>query len=788
MAATDKPSKPKAHKGAPKAGTRRDSAKKSGPQPLADRLRAQVARKGMWLSVCIAAGFFLGSTLVLMLRPQVVAYRPGQYAPGDVTSRVDFFYHDPRELADARRRARENEPRVYKAAAPAAAAAPTPGSVPPDADAAGTAPIYNRLAADLLGLPDAVGGQRLEQLAPPLRKILDNATLARLQSYAEQFPRTGWDKAVLGYVEGLRKLNPVIVPADARAADRGRAIRLPGRGPVAVDDSVYTPQMADALAAKLNPLAADQFEDVIYPKIVAYTLAQLGPTYVPDDLGTADARNKAADRVPASAGEIAVKRNMPVIAAGPVTEADWQRLQAEDAAYHAANGGPWRERLGLACIALILTTALSAYVVVYQPRVLVNHGRAVAIVGLLLGMLALAQLAAVTGGRIYVFAVLPTVLVAMILAIAYDQRSAIGIATIHGLFVTVALGEGFGFFLTLEVGILTACFLLDEVRTRGKLIEVGGATALTMMFASLAVGLMAPDPMLLVVQSTLYTGAAALGAGFLVLGVLPEIEKRFRITTAMSLLELADVSHPLLRKLAMDAPGTYNHSLQVATLAEEAAEAIGADALLCRVAAYFHDAGKLNKADYFVENQVDGVNRHLNLSPSVSLLIIIGHVKDGIELAREWNLPTKLFPFIQSHHGTTRVEYFYHQAKKGEAERLLDGDRTVTPVSETQYRYPGPKPKSKEVAILMLSDCCESATRAMPEPNAGRIESLVKELSMKRLLDGQFDDCDLTMAELERVQRSLVKTLIGIYHGRIAYPSDKPSEEPKPELPAARIA
>ena len=248
---------------------------------------------------------------------------------------------------------------------------------------------------------------------------------------------------------------------------------------------------------------------------------------------------------------------MPVIAAGPVTEPDWQRLQAEDAAYRELNGGAWRERLGLAGLALLLTIALSAYVVVYQPRVLVNHGRAVAIVGLLLGMLALAQLAAVTGGRIYTFAVLPTVLVAMILSIAYDQRSAIGIATIHGLFVTIALGEGFGFFLTLQVGILTACFLLDEVRTRGKLIEVGGVTAVAMMAASVAVGLMTPDPFMTVVQAALYTGAAALGAGFLVLGILPEIEKRSRITTAMSLLELADVSHPLLRKLAMDAPGTY---------------------------------------------------------------------------------------------------------------------------------------------------------------------------------------------------------------------------------------
>ena len=432
MASTPKPAK--------KSNSRRDKAKSKGPEPLKQRLRTQVTREGMWLSLCIAAAFFFGSTAILMLRPQVVAYRPGQYAAADVVSRVDFAYHDARELADARRRARDAEPRVYKAAPLPAGTTPVPSDSPDAAE--GTAPLYNRLTADLLSLPDAVAGQRLEQLPPPLRTVLDNATLARLQSYAEQFPRTGWDKEVLGYVESLRKLNPVILPADARVADLGRAIRLPGRGPVLVDDSVLTPERTDALAAKLNPLAADQFEDVIYPKIVAYTLAKLGATYVPDDLKTAEARNLAAERVPPSAGEIQVKRNMPVVAAGEVGEADFQRLRAEDAAYRAAVGGEWREYLGLTALAALLTLVLSSYVVVYQPRVLQNHARAVAIVGLLLAMLALAQVAALTGERIYVFAVLPTVLVAMILSIAYDQRSALGTATIHGLLVTLAVGGG----------------------------------------------------------------------------------------------------------------------------------------------------------------------------------------------------------------------------------------------------------------------------------------------------------------------------------------------------------
>jgi putative nucleotidyltransferase with HDIG domain len=184
------------------------------------------------------------------------------------------------------------------------------------------------------------------------------------------------------------------------------------------------------------------------------------------------------------------------------------------------------------------------------------------------------------------------------------------------------------------------------------------------------------------------------------------------------------------------------------------------------VEAYYHDVGKINKADYFIENQVDGKNRHISLSPSVSFLIILGHVKDGIELAKEYNLPASILPFIQQHHGTTLVEYFYHRACTEKDQREEDGPA----IQKTQYQYPGPKPKSREIAILMIADAVESAVRAMPEPNATRIENLVHEIAMKRLHDGQFDECDLTFRDLELIERALGKTLLGIYHGRIAYP------------------
>ncbi|MCA9061883.1 MAG: HDIG domain-containing protein, partial [Planctomycetaceae bacterium] len=251
-------------------------------------------------------------------------------------------------------------------------------------------------------------------------------------------------------------------------------------------------------------------------------------------------------------------------------------------------------------------------------------------------------------------------------------------------------------------------------------------------------------------------------------GCLPFIENVFGILTDISLLELTAVSHPLLQELARRAPGTYNHSMTVATIAEAAAESIGANGLLTRVGAYFHDIGKMMKPEYFIENMTEGSeNHHKSLAPAMSTLIIIGHVKDGVELAEENNLPQPLISFIEQHHGTTLVEYFFH-----EAARTADEDHR-TNADESSFRYPGPKPQSRENAVLMLADAVESASRTLTEPTPRRIQSLVHEITMKRLLDGQFDECDLKMDEIRSIEESLIKSLLAAHHGRVKYPSQR---------------
>ena len=713
--------------------------------------------EGILTSGGIAFGLFVCATLILMWRQEVIPFRPGQWIPYNIVSRVRFSYSDANILAEKQLVARQNEPRVYHA------------NGDPWAD----------LRQALAALPERVANGP-QQVPPELQGILDAGAITALQAtLSTPEARDQYQRSVEQYINRLkdyrivssgREWPLIILPAEQRRNDIIARPPRPVRTTLGLLDSTRTyAAHGDDLRRVLTEAAEKEFILPLQPKIVDYALATLEPNYVLDQTRTDDAKNIAAMSVsPLEANQTVLENEVFIDKKKQIfDQQDWQKLKAENRQYiHLLHGSAWKSRLGTAMLAFLVTIAMAAYVVLYQPRIVRNHARAIGIVALLLTMLLLAQMTGLGSGPLYLLGVAPTLLVAMILTIAYEQRFAVGIACMHGMLACVALQQGITFFLVIWVGVLTACFFLGDIRTRSKLIEIGGAMALAMMVATLASGFMGFDPWRFVAQNALYSGAAGLAVGFIVLGILPFIEKAFRITTSMTLLELADVSQPLLRRLAVEAAGTYNHSLQVATLAEAAAQAIGANSLLCRVGSYYHDVGKVHKAEYFVENQGGGENRHLNLTPSVSLLVIIGHVKDGIEMAKEYNLPTSLLPFIQQHHGTTLVEFFYHQACRRE-----QGQPDAPTVSEMQYRYPGPKPRSREVAVVMIADAAESASRAMPEPTASRVEALVHDLIMKRLLDGQFDECDLTMRDLERIERSIIKTLLGIYHGRIQYPS-----------------
>lgn len=421
--------------------------------------------------------------------------------------------------------------------------------------------------------------------------------------------------------------------------------------------------------------------------------------------------------------------------------------------------------VGIFCLVSALFALTGIYMARQQKVIAADIGRAAAICALAVICLGLVRLLA---AQPWNAELVPVAVAAMILAIAYNPGFGLMATFCLSILTCMALGTGISHFLVLMGGTAAGVLGLNDVRTRTKLIKVGATSAGVYLVLTWATGLWQHQPIDLIQSDGFWRAGWAMMAGFLLGGSLPFLESAFGIVTGISLLELGDNTHALLQELVRRAPGTHNHSITVGAISEAAAERIGANSLLVRIGAYFHDIGKMLKPQYFIENQVGPTNRHAKLAPAMSTLIIIGHVKDGVDLGRQHHLPEPIIDLIEQHHGTTLVEYFYHDAKRRGA-----GDPDAAVVQESAFRYPGPKPQSKEAGILMMADCVESASRTLSEPTPARIEGLVSELIDKRLRDGQFDESGLTLREIAEIRDSLIKSLIGIYHGRIKYPEQR---------------
>src|SRR5438309_1994593 len=333
----------------------------------------------------------------------------------------------------------------------------------------------------------------------------------------------------------------------------------------------------------------------------------------------------------------------------------------------------------------------------------------------------------------------------------------------------------------------TAVYLTLQVRKRSRLIRAGFGVGIAIWLLSLTFGIIGPidflspnsiDWKMIGIQSAFAIGNGIVTAT-VVGGILPIFEHMFQVTTDISWLEASDLNHPLLRRMTIEAPGTYHHSLVVANLAEAAAEAIGANATRCRVCSYFHDVGKLVKPEYFTENMNFERNPHDDLAPTMSALIIIAHVKEGVDLALKHKLNQRVIDIIQEHHGTSLVYYFYQRALQQQEDALAGGkimrlrEDDVPEVHEESFRYSGPKPQTKESAVVSLADAIESASRSLEKPTPQKIETLVNELIEERISDRQLDECDLTLGELKTIADRFRFTLLSMLHSRIAYP--KPS-------------
>ncbi len=417
----------------------------------------------------------------------------------------------------------------------------------------------------------------------------------------------------------------------------------------------------------------------------------------------------------------------------------------------------------------LLVLAMAALMIVYlhqnRLRILENNA--------LLGLLGSVVLTVLLLGRLFSMPAWPeavylnpSALVGLLLTLLIDAKVASMAAVVTAVLLGVISGFSWPVGTLALVGGLTAVLSVTKVSQRGDLMRagfiVGGANVLLMM----ALGLASKDTGL-IVNSYLGLISGVL-ASIVAIGVLPYLESAFKITSSIRLLELSNPNHPLLRRLMLEAPGTYHHSILVGNLAEAAAEAVGADGLLARVGAHYHDIGKLKRPYFFVENQVGKDNPHDKIAPSLSTLIVTSHVKDGLELAGEYKLPDVVTQFIAQHHGTDLVRFFYHRATEASEDNTVE---------EKDFRYPGPKPHGKEVAIVSLADAVEAAVRSLSKPTPGKIEGLVRKIIKDRLNSGQLDESDLTFQDMDRIANAFVKVIMGMFHTRVEYPEKITKEE-----------
>ncbi|MFD0892188.1 HDIG domain-containing protein [Luteolibacter ambystomatis] len=452
--------------------------------------------------------------------------------------------------------------------------------------------------------------------------------------------------------------------------------------------------------------------------------------------------------------------------------------------------------MGTVCGFVLALTAVAMFHVGREASCRRNS-RVVLVLGGMLGHLAIVRLTIVllageSMPEMYRLLLIPFALAPMLHGVLLGRSvgafSAVYVSLVGALFVPS--NQTVLFLVTSLVCGMTAVIFTSRVFKRVQLLRAGcsvGIAALVLAILFRQIDPFAPMEMQLVMDQLQVFGlgcAAALGTGImtalLVGGLLPVFESIFKLTTGITWLELSDLNHKLLRRMQLEAPGTFHHSLVVASLAEAAAESIGANAQLCRVCSYFHDVGKLKKPEYFIENQHDGAeNPHDSLTPTMSALVIIAHVKDGVDLAVKHKLNPRIIDVIQEHHGDSLVYYFYRKAqeqKRAEMEKVEKGlgNREDLPhVEEKNFRYPGPKPRTAESGIISLADSIESASRTLRKPTPAKIRAMIDDIVQARIADGQLDECMMSCRELAKVKESFANTLRSMLHSRIDYPEDK---------------
>ncbi|WP_411829421.1 HD family phosphohydrolase [Paenibacillus alginolyticus] len=536
-----------------------------------------------------------------------------------------------------------------------------------------------------------------------------------------------------------------------------------------MNDQILDAQTARAKVAELVN-TSNLTKNTSREMLTEIARALITPNKFFDQKGTEDAKGQARESVK----PVYINKNDVLVKVGDViTEEIYARLDKLELLKDKANYLP---QLGLCILSALLSFAI--YMFVRQSTLPIKYNNSQLV------MLILIFLINVIGMKLislvqnldypYIGYLAPTALGSILIAILLDAPLAFIASVLFSLMASIIFNTEHVLLFDYRFGLVslaicfTAVFTIQRASQRATILKAGLMIAFFSMLTITSMLLMEDHfQKKEALLSLSFAAAGGLLTVVFVIGLLPFFEVAFGILSPLKLVELSNPNHPLLRKLLTETPGTYHHSVMVGNLSEAAAESIGADGLLCRVGSYYHDIGKTKRPSYFIENQTNIENPHDRIDPNLSKSIIIAHPRDGVEMLKDYKMPKPLRDIAEQHHGTTLLHYFYHKAIK-----QAEDEGSEKEIREEDFRYPGPKAQSKEAAIVGIADSVEAAVRSLRNPTLEQIDSMVHKIIKSRLDDGQFNECDLTLKELDKIAKTLNETLLGIFHSRIEYPSE----------------
>lgn len=510
----------------------------------------------------------------------------------------------------------------------------------------------------------------------------------------------------------------------------------------------------ESILLKIN--SSKELTQPIKELAINFSFQEVKPNYFYDEEKTNQLKEEAAKKVT----PYMIKKDQTVIEEGkPVSEYDIELLKSAGL-YNYGSRFDWYIYINLGIMVLVIMLLQWYYLYKYHKSIFKDCSKL-----LLINILCCVSLILARTLNIVSPFLIPLACIPMASTLLLDNKISITISTINCIFISAAVSFNTEIVLLAVVDAVVGAILLEKMQQRNDILYSTIYIAVINAAITISVGFLLSNNTVDIFKNTAYSFSSGILSGVLTIGLLPFFESTFDIVTTIKLLELSNPNHPLLKKLLIEAPGTYHHSVLVGNLAEMAAEVVDANPVIARVSAYYHDIGKIKRPYFFKENQLGNDNPHSKITPNLSTLIITSHVKDGLELAREYKIPKLIQDIIEQHHGTSLVKYFYITMKNS-------SDKPEE-VNEEDFRYQGPKPETKEAGIIMLADSVEASVRSISDPTRGKIEEMVNTIIKSRLNEGQLDNCDLTFKDLDKIRGAFLKVLSGIYHQRIEYPEDK---------------